>query len=96
MNTKHRLTSRLRLAAQELFDRQDRKTHPAGNFDNAGRFYLAPSLSCCSGIRTPSRAYPYSEMAHGRTIVHVANEFGYAPKVLTAAITRIVNERRSS
>ena len=96
MNTTHRLTSRLRLAAQELCDRQARKTHPAGNFDNAGKFYLASPLPCCAGIRQPTRGYPYSLNSHARSIPHVAAEFGYALSVLRGAITRIVKERKLS
>jgi hypothetical protein len=88
-----RLTQKLRRAAQELLDRQHRKTHPIGRFDNAGRFYLDPIFPCCAGLRTPSRAFPYPQMSHGRTIIHVATEFGYTPAVLRAARTRIVTER---
>lgn len=40
--------------------------------DQAKRFWLAEKLSCC-GVRTPSRAHPFSQLSHGRTIVHVAN-----------------------
>lgn len=62
-------------AAQEYLDRQNRKSHPAGEFDNGGRFYLADEerCKCCASIRNPSRRFPYSEMTHGRTMKHVAN-----------------------
>lgn len=53
---------------------RDRKTNPEGTFDNAGRFYLAEKCNCCIGIRNPSRSFPYSEMKHGRTLVHVATK----------------------
>lgn len=44
---------------------KDREIHPAGEFDNAGRFYAENShlLSC----RTPSRAHPYSQILSCRT-----------------------------
>ena len=88
-----RLTQKLRRTVQELLDRQHRKTHPAGRFDSAGRFYIDPAYPCCAGLRTPSRSYPYPQMSHGRTLLHVATEFGYAPSVLRAAMTRIVTEK---
>lgn len=59
-------------AAARYLRRKNRKEMPAGNFDNAKRFFLAETLSCCR-VRTPSRAHPFSQLSHGRTIVHVAN-----------------------
>ena len=42
-----------------------RQIHPSGKFDNGGRWYATNSdlISC----RTPSRAWPYSEMRACRT-----------------------------
>ena len=64
-------------ATQEYLNRKNRKSHPSGNFDDGGRFYLSDEErhDCCSGIRTPSRRFPYSEMVHGRTMKHVASIF---------------------
>ncbi|GAA6202833.1 hypothetical protein [Aquicoccus sp. SU-CL01552] len=45
---------------------------PAGRFGRAGRFYCAEHCACCDAIREPSRAYPRSELARGRSIAHVA------------------------
>jgi hypothetical protein len=59
-------------AAARYLRRKNRKEMPAGNFDNAKRFFLAENLSCC-GVRAPSRAHPFSELSHGRTMVHVSN-----------------------
>ena len=28
---------------------------------------------CCRGIRNPSAAYPWSEMLHCRTLIHICN-----------------------
>lgn len=65
-------------AASSYLRLRDRLEHPAGEFDNAGRFYLVDTCDCCSSIRSPSRAYPYSHMIHGRSVVHVAHAAGLA------------------
>jgi hypothetical protein len=51
---------------QEL---KERMIHPSGKFDNGGRWYAenADLISC----RTPSRAWPYSEMQACRTKKYV-------------------------
>ncbi len=73
-NTKTITDTQILKAAQEYLDRRDRITNPDGKFDRAGRWYPSESeeCDCCSGIRTPSRAYPYSYMVHCRTAAHVA------------------------
>lgn len=78
-------------AAEEYIRRRDRLTNPSGSFDRGGRFYLADDerCECCIGIRTPSRAYPYSEMVHARTAVHVASLFGVEPKAVRREARRI-------
>jgi hypothetical protein len=55
--------------------RKERRAHPDGKFDNAGRWEPSESekCECCRGIRSPSRAYPYSMVAHCRSRKHVAN-----------------------
>jgi hypothetical protein len=58
-------------AARELQALKMRELNPDGKFDGAGRFYLQKH-PCCDRIRAPSRAYPYSQMHHGRTARHVA------------------------
>ena len=54
--------------------RQDRDEHPDGYWDKAGRWYPSEDeeQECCSRIRGPSRAYPYSLMKHCRSREHVA------------------------
>ena len=62
--------------AYELWrSRQDRSSHPAGNFDNQSRWYPAAAerQPCCDAIRSPSAAYPYSLMTHCRSVEHIAN-----------------------
>lgn len=46
-----------------------RKINPSGTFDNAGRFYAANSDLI--NVRTPSRAWPYSQMVACRTKKYV-------------------------
>ena len=69
--------SKVQEAITEYLKLKNRKTHPEGTFDSGGRFYLAESEKhdCCRGIRSPSRAYPYSEMVHARTLKHVAHKY---------------------
>ena len=63
-------------AGTEAWQRRMRHSHPDGAFDTAGRFTLSERHPCCEAIRAPSRSYPYPEMVHGRSVPHVAAEFG--------------------
>lgn len=74
-------------AATEYIRLRDRITNPRGTFDGGGRFYLDDSErhECCDGIRTPSRRFPYSEMVHARTAIHVAAMHGLEPKSVRRA-----------
>ena len=80
----------------EYHQRQTRQEHPAGAFDKAGRFYLAPEelTACCREIRPPSRAYPFSQMVHGRTLKHLANLRGVDPSVARKALARLIAHQR--
>ena len=71
------MTTKVQEAITEYLKLKNRKTHPEGTFDSGGRFYLAESEKhdCCRGIRSSSRAYPYSEMVHARTLKHVAHKY---------------------
>ena len=71
------MTTKAQETITEYLKLKNRKTHPEGTFDSGGRFYLAESEKhdCCRGIRSPSRAYPYSEMVHARTLKHVAHKY---------------------
>ncbi|WP_144415429.1 hypothetical protein [Pseudomonas putida] len=54
----------------EFVQLQTRERHPSGTFDTVGRFYLG---DCPAYIREPSRAYPLSQMQHGRTLEYVVH-----------------------
>lgn len=74
----------LRIAALEFISLRDRNKHPVGTFCKNGSWVAsnAERRSCCAGIRTPSRNYPYSEMVHCRTLVHVACVYGLEESAL--------------
>lgn len=65
-------------AAMQFLARRDRAEHPDGKFDNAQRWYPGSGerQNCCSHIRSPSRAHPYSNMTHCRTAEHIASMHG--------------------
>lgn len=75
-----RSESKTRITKEVVIDhiyreRKERKDHPDGSFDNGGRWYPDEDerCHCCSGIRSPSRAFPYSLMSHCRSKKHVKN-----------------------
>jgi hypothetical protein len=73
-------------AAKLFLDLRDRRINPAGHFDGAGRFYLDEIYQCCAAVHNPSRAYPYTQMVHGRTASHVAQACGISrTKILSVA-----------
>ncbi len=59
-------------AATRYIRRKNKSERPDGYFDRAKRFWLSEDLPCCR-VRTPSRAHPFSELSHGRTMIHIAN-----------------------
>ncbi|MDP9438450.1 MAG: hypothetical protein M3P49_06875 [Actinomycetota bacterium] len=75
------------LAAAEYLARRDRLTHPEGEFDSGGRFYLyaREKQGCCAEIREPSLAHPYSYMVHARTLGHVASLYAAEAKAVRRA-----------
>jgi hypothetical protein len=72
--------------------RQNRREHPTGKFDKAGRWNPSQAewQSCCNAIRSPSRAYPYSHMTHCRSVEHVANLCG----VSVAELRKLANANK--
>lgn len=48
---------------------QNRMIHPKGSFDKSGRFFIEERDLI--DVRSPSRAYPYSEMNAGRSLKFV-------------------------
>ena len=83
-----KLTKSIFAAADEYIKLRDRVVHPVGEFDKQGRFILTVRCDCCVGIRRPSKRYPYSQMTHGRSFVHVATAAGLAE--YTKAVKAVV------
>lgn len=67
-------------AAIRYTELKERHRHPQGRFDNAGRWYPKEQFSCCCGLRSPTKSYPYSLMIHCRTLKHICNEFNVEEK----------------
>lgn len=64
-------------AAVEFIRLRNRKSKPEGQFD--GRFFrIASHAQCgrCDSISEPTKAFPFSEMLHARSAVHVAQNRG--------------------
>lgn len=80
-------------AIKEYNARQNRSSHPAGEFDKKGRFYLSEVCDCCKGIRSPSAAYPYSQMVHGRSAKHICNLLGLSSEQ-TKVVNRYIKRRK--
>jgi hypothetical protein len=80
----------VRTAADTYRRRRDRDEHPAGAFDDGGRWYpeFAEAQTCCRHVRRPSRAWPYSLLLHCRTLAHVAALHGVAPAEVRRAVRR--------
>lgn len=74
------LSPEARSAGVFFYLRKERALNPEGTFDRGGRFYLSETCPCCSSVREPSRAYPFSHMTHGRSAIHCASLFGADPK----------------
>ena len=74
--------------AEIYIARRERKAHPEGTFDKAGRWYPSTSEKCvcCFGLRQPSRRWPYSQMTHCRTFAHVAKLMDVSVTELRAAV----------
>jgi cell division protein FtsI/penicillin-binding protein 2 len=67
--------SRIFKSVTEYTALKNRTINPDGHFDSAGRFYIDEGCSCCKYIARPTRSYPYGQMIHGRSLVHVAHKF---------------------
>ncbi len=57
-------------------DRAKRRSHPPGEWDTAKRFYAAERTMAVTSCRSPSRAWPHSQMLAARTAAHCAEVFG--------------------
>ncbi len=91
LRTTRHATQLLAAAAEAYIARQDRTEHPVGRFDNAGRFWPDDSewRGCCSGVREPSRSYPYSYMVHCRTMTHITRLYGVDEQVLRREVRKL-------
>ena len=57
-------------AIQSVYEKlKNRKIHPSGSFDSAGRWYA--ENADLINVRAPSRAWPYSQMKACRTKKYV-------------------------
>lgn len=83
-------TNQIEQAYQAWKKLQNRETNPDGKFDSGGRWYPSKSeeQACCAGIRSPSRAHPYSHLVHCRSVEHVARKFGVDVKALRSHIAK--------
>ena len=86
------------VAAAAYIARRDRAVNPDGRFDRRGRWTASASerQTCCLYIRTPSAAYPYSEMTHCRTAEHVARLHGVDATDVRRAARRMDASARSN
>lgn len=68
----------------------DRKRHPDGHFDRAGRWYPSDDeeMSCCKEISTPSKKHPYTLNKHCRTLAHISRKYGIDEADLRSASRR--------
>ena len=91
-------SERLAAAAGEFFARQDRRSHPEGWTDRAGRWYPSDveNAPLCATVRKPSAAYPWSIMQHCRNTVHLAELFDVDADKLKKLVTKIRREQRQA
>ncbi len=65
-----KVKSEIELAIVDVYAMlKNREVHPSGSFDKAGRFYAEHGELI--SVRSPSRAYPYSQMQACRTLKYV-------------------------
>lgn len=74
-------------AAALYIARRDRMAHPDGGNGKGRKWHPSADerCSCCSSVRSPSWAYPWSLMTHCRTAAHIANLAGVDVSELRAA-----------
>ncbi|MGD9890314.1 MAG: hypothetical protein AB7R89_16330 [Dehalococcoidia bacterium] len=75
-----------------------RRSHPEGTTDKGGRWYPVPEerRDCCTRIRTPSRAWPWSLLVHCRTAGHIATLLDVEPRLLRGLILWLANYCRDT
>lgn len=68
-------------AARCFLRRQDRTEHPEGKLDGPRWNPIGNERqACCSHVREPSRAWPWSLMTHCRTLKHICIRYGVDEK----------------
>lgn len=87
------------LLVERLYElRSSRLRRAEGSFDKAQRFYPvnAELSSCCSGIRSPTRSFPYCLLKHTSTRKHVAclvsEHLPYARSLFSAEFIRMLDD----
>ncbi len=83
----------LHKAAVEFDELQEGKRHPDTMRDNGNRYFLKKRYPCCDGIRTPSRSFPFAELVHGRTALHVAHASGFPARAAKVRAYRTLMKR---
>jgi hypothetical protein len=83
------LLEKLDIAYYEWWELNHNGAKPSGETDYFGRWYPDPleRRACCSQIRDPSRAWPWSLWQHCHTAKHVAYLHDLDPLVLRRYIT---------
>ena len=83
-------SSNLQTAVVTYRARQERREHPEGRRDNGGRWRPTENerQECCNGVRSPTRAWPWSLMLHCRTAQHIANLYGVDASELRKAANK--------
>lgn len=86
-----RVEGRASEAGLEFVARKLKLHHPEGTFDEGGRFYPSEHerRDCCTNIRAPSRAFPYSLMVHCCTVKHVTQLYQVSEKDLRAEAEKV-------
>lgn len=69
-------------AGRMFYRRKNRLEHVPGDFDKAGRFYADEQTPSVRQARSPSKAWPYSQMNAARTAAHCASACGVADEHL--------------
>jgi len=85
------LSAKVHEAATEYLARKHGKSRPAGTYDQAGRWYPATgeAKDCCTHVRLPSRAYPYSLLVHCYTLKHVVHLYDVDAKDVRRCVKQL-------
>ena len=75
-------------AGLEHYRRKVRLSHPPGKWDNAKRFYASEQTTFVRQCRSPSRAWPLSEMKAARTAAHCAEIYGVEDVLAVRRVAR--------